>query len=128
GPVRIVTVGRLSPEKGSVGLIEAFAACRSRGLDAELLMIGDGPGRADVEAAIAAHRLGDRCHLTGALSEADVLRELGDADMFVLPSLMEGLPVVLMESLGAGLPTVAPAVAGVPELVEDGVTGLLFDP
>jgi glycosyltransferase involved in cell wall biosynthesis len=125
---RVVSVGRLSPEKGYVGLIAAFAEVIERGGPAELRLIGEGPERPRIEREIRRHRLQSRCSLLGRLSEPDVLREVACADVFVLPSFMEGLPVVLMEALGLKVPVIAPAVAGIPELVEHGKTGLLFSP
>ena len=58
----------------------------------------------------------------------EVIRHLSNADLFALSSLMEGLPVVLMEAMGMGLPVVAPRLAGIPELIDDGTHGLLFSP
>jgi colanic acid/amylovoran biosynthesis glycosyltransferase len=125
---RVVSVGRLSPEKGYVGLIAAFAKVIERGGRAELRLIGDGPERPRIQREIRRHRLESHCALLGRLPEADVLREVARADVFVLPSFMEGLPVVLMEALGLKVPVIAPCVAGIPELVEHGKTGLLFSP
>lgn len=127
-PLQVLTVGRLSPEKGHVGLVEAFAAVRRRGLDAHLRIGGDGDGRDALLAAIRRHGLEHRVTLLGRLSEDQVRAEMAQADVFALSSFMEGLPVVLMEALAVGVPVVAPAVAGVPELVEPGRTGLLFSP
>ena len=66
--------------------------------------------------------------LTGALSQDEVTAELARADLFALPSFAEGVPVVLMEAMAAGLPVLATAIAGIPELVEDGVSGRLVAP
>lgn len=126
--LRVVSVGRLSPEKGYVGLVAAFAKVIERGTRAELRLIGDGQERARIEQEIRRHRLESSCTLLGRLPEPDVLREVARADVFVLPSFMEGLPVVLMEALGLKVPVIAPCVAGIPELVEHGKTGLLFSP
>ena len=126
--MRLVSVGRLSTEKGHVGLIAAFAKVIERGAWAELRLIGDGPERARIQHEIHRHRLETRCSLLGQLPEPAVLDELAGADLFVLASFMEGLPVVLMEALGLGVPVIAPCVAGIPELVEHGKTGLLFSP
>jgi colanic acid/amylovoran biosynthesis glycosyltransferase len=123
-----VSVGRLSPEKGYVGLIAAFAKVIERGTRAELRLIGDGQERPRIKQEIERHRLESYCSLLGRLPEPDVLREVARADVFVLPSFMEGLPVVLMEALGLKVPVIAPCVAGIPELVEHGKTGLLFSP
>lgn len=127
GPVRIVCVGRLAPEKGQLGLVEAFALARRRGLDAELVLVGDGPDRAAVEARIAAAGVAAHVRLLGQQPEARTLEETARSDLLVLASFMEGLPVVLMEAMALGVPVVAPVVAGIPELVEHGETGLLFN-
>jgi colanic acid/amylovoran biosynthesis glycosyltransferase len=128
GPPRIVCVGRLSPEKGHLGLLEAFAEVVRHGHPAQLRLVGDGPERARIEAAIAARGLTDRCVLLGQRPENETLAEVARAQLLVSASFMEGLPVVLMEALAMGVAVVAPRVAGVPELVEDGVTGLMFIP
>jgi colanic acid/amylovoran biosynthesis glycosyltransferase len=128
GAPRVVCVGRLSPEKGHLGLLDAFAQVIRRGHPAELRLIGDGPDRPRIEAAIVARGLAGRCVLLGQRPENETLAEVAHAQLLVSASLMEGLPVVLMEALAMGIAVVAPRVAGIPELVEDGVTGLLFTP
>lgn len=125
---RVICVGRLSPEKGQLGLLEAVAALRARGIGCELVLVGDGPAREEVERRIASLGLGDTVLMKGRMGEADTLAEIGGADLLVLPSFMEGLPIVLMEAMALGVPVVASRVAGVPELVEDGVGGALFRP
>jgi glycosyltransferase involved in cell wall biosynthesis len=72
--------------------------------------------------------LGDRVSLEGFLTEDDTLAAIASSDILVLPSFMEGLPVVLIEALAMGKPVVASRVAGIPELVEHGRSGLLFTP
>jgi glycosyltransferase involved in cell wall biosynthesis len=126
--LRVLTIGRLSPEKGQLGLIEAFASLLARGVDAELRIIGDGPLRGVIEKEIQARNLGDRCLMLGQKAEADVVAELEQADVFALSSFLEGLPVVLMEALAMEVAVVAPSVAGIPELVEHERSGLLFAP
>jgi len=126
-PLRIVTVGRLSAEKGQLGLLEAFAAARAKGVEAHLRIIGDGPLRAQLEAMISDLGLEDHCVLAGQQPEDAVLEELARADLFALSSFLEGLPVVLMEALAMQVPVIAPCVAGIPELVRQGETGLLFN-
>jgi glycosyltransferase involved in cell wall biosynthesis len=129
GPTRVICVGRLSAEKGHVGLLQAFAQARARGArDTELVLVGDGPEKARIERAITELGLGSAVQLRGRLSETDTLREVAQADLLVLASFMEGLPVVLMEAMALSLPVIAPRVAGVPELVEENVHGLLFAP
>ena len=126
GPLRIICVGRLAPEKGQLGLVEAFALARRRGLDAELVLVGDGPDRAAVMARVVAAGVGPHVKLLGRQPEERALEETGRSDILVLASFMEGLPVVLMEAMALGVPVIAPDVAGIPELVEHGHTGLLF--
>ena len=72
--------------------------------------------------------LTDRIRLTGALVEKDTLAEIANADVMVLPSLMEGLPVVLIEALALQKPVLASRVAGIPELIEENRTGMMFTP
>ena len=130
GPARtrFITVGRISAEKGYPGLLYALRETIADGIDAELVIVGDGPLRGELEHSVARSDLGDRVLLRGALSEHETLREIAAADVFVLPSLMEGLPVVLMEAMAHGVPVIAPHLAGIPELVSDSENGLLFRP
>ena len=126
--LRLLHVGRLSAEKGQAGLISAFARVRQRGVDAELRILGDGPLEVDLKNQVHSLGLDQHCHFLGRKGEDGVLDELRTADAFVMASLMEGLPVVLMEALACQVPVVAPRVAGIPELVIHDKTGLLFAP
>jgi colanic acid/amylovoran biosynthesis glycosyltransferase len=125
---RLVCVGRLSAEKGHFGLLEAFKAVRNRGVDAELVLVGDGPERERIEDVVSALDLVGHVQLLGRLPADATLNEIARSDLLVLASFMEGLPVVLMEAMALGLPVISSRVAGVPELVEHGVEGLLFTP
>jgi len=125
---RLICVGRLSAEKGHLGLLNAFASVRARNLDAELVLVGDGPERLRIEQAVQTLNLQDVVHLTGVLAENETLEQIAHADILVLASFMEGLPVVLMEALALGVPVVATRVAGIPELVVHEKDGLLFSP
>lgn len=122
-PMRLLFVGRLTPIKGLRVLLEAFAAVHAARPNLSLTLVGDGDDRAHLERLAAP--LGGAVTFLGYRSQAEVARALGDADALVLPSFAEGLPVVLMEALAAGRPVIATRVAGVGELVEDGVSGLL---
>jgi glycosyltransferase involved in cell wall biosynthesis len=124
----LLCVARLSPEKGHAGLIQAFARLIDEGLDAELELLGDGPDRARIEEQIRVLGLTERVILRGQVPEEQVLEAITRATAVVLASFMEGLPVTLMEALALGVPVVAPCVAGIPELVEHGVSGLTFPP
>ena len=125
---RLVCVARLSPEKGHAGLIEAFSELVKAGLDVELELLGDGPDTSRIEQQIKDLGLGERVLMRGQVPEEQALAAMSTATIVVLASFMEGLPVVLMEALALGVPVVAPCVAGIPELVEHGVSGLTFPP
>ena len=127
-PLQMLCVGRLTPAKGQVLLVQACAKLRDAGVPFQLTLVGAGPDRARVEAAVAAAGLAAQVTLTGALNQAEVRERFARADLFVLPSLAEGIPVVLMEAMASGVPCVTTPVNGIPELVEDGRTGLLARP
>jgi glycosyltransferase involved in cell wall biosynthesis len=124
----LVCVGRLSPEKGQAGLLEAFARLRERHQELQLHLVGDGPDRPVLEALAADLGIGGQVTFLGRMTENDAIAEIARSDILVLPSFMEGLPIVLMEAMALGVPVVASRVAGIPELVEDGTGGLLFTP
>ena len=123
---RLLFVGRLSPEKGIPFLIEAVRGLESRGTQVELTLIGDGPLRLEVQRELS--ELGERLRLLSWCGSAAVRQEMERARVLVLPSLTEGLPVVIMEALACRRPVIATRIAGVPDLVEDGVTGWLVAP
>jgi len=117
------TVGRLDPVKDHLGLVDAFRRIRARRPDAVLVIAGDGPLRDALRRAVTAAGLGAAVRLLG--ERADVPRVLAALDVFVLPSLAEGISNTVLEAMACGLPVVATRVGGNPELVEDGVTGRL---
>lgn len=132
--LRVVCVGTLHEVKGQAVLVEACRLLHARGVDFECRLVGDGPGRAALARAIAAAGLGGRVELVGAQPRAGVAAALAWADVLAAPSVptrsgkREGIPVVLMEAMATGLPVVASRLSGIPELVEDGVGGLLLPP
>jgi glycosyltransferase involved in cell wall biosynthesis len=121
---RLLFVGRLAPEKGCLLLLEAVAQLSDVTLD----VVGDGPSRAALRERAAALGIADRVVFHGYMDEAGVRQRLAETDVFVMTSFAEGVPVVLMEALAAGVPAVATRIAGIPELIEDGVTGFLVPP
>ncbi len=123
---RIVCVGRLCVEKGQDLLVLAVAELAKRGVFAELELVGDGPLRARIEALVLQHGLQDRVVLSGWASSATVFDKLRGARLMALPSVSEGLPVVIMEALALGRPVVTTYIAGIPELVRDGKEGFLL--
>lgn len=124
----VIFVGRLAAVKGLPVLIEAFARVLARHPDAHLSIVGDGPERAPAEARVAGLGMAGRVTFHGYRSSAEVAGLLSGADLMVLPSFAEGVPVVLMEAMASTLPVIASRVAGVQELVEDGVSGLTVPP
>jgi len=126
GETRAIFVGRVAPVKGLRLLVEAMARLKEDLPELSLTIVGDGPDRAEVEAAAAA--TGARVRFTGYLSQSEVSEALSQSDFAVLPSFAEGVPVFLMEAMASGKPVVATQVAGVSELVEDTVHGMLVPP
>jgi glycosyltransferase involved in cell wall biosynthesis/peptidoglycan/xylan/chitin deacetylase (PgdA/CDA1 family) len=126
GGAHIGCVARLSPEKGIDRLLDAFAGVLRARPDARLSIAGDGPSRPLLEAHARELNLGTAVEFLGFRQE--VAPVLADLDVFVLPSLTEGVPLALLEAMAAGLPAVATAVGGVPEVVEDGSSGILVAP
>ena len=124
GP-RLVNVGRLSEQKGQLLLVEAAARLRDRGLDFELVIVGDGEMRDEIERFIDRSGLREHVRITGFLDNQGVRRELLAARALVLPSFAEGLPVVIMEAMALGRPVISTYIAGIPELVEPGANGWL---
>lgn len=122
---RFVSVGRLCEQKGQLLLVQAAAQLLHGGRALELVLVGDGPMRREVEAVIAREGIEPHVRITGWASGETVQREIEDARVFVLPSFAEGLPVVLMEALGRGRPVISTYVAGIPELVQDNECGFL---
>lgn len=122
----VVAAGRLSPEKGFGVLVEAAGLLRREHPTAGVVVFGEGRLRADLERQVARLGLADRFVLPGFRADLDAL--LGGADVVVLSSFTEGLPNVALEASAAGVPVVATAVGGCPEVVRDGVTGYLVPP
>jgi glycosyltransferase involved in cell wall biosynthesis len=114
---RLVCVGRLTPQKGQLLLVEAAAQLARASLEFEIVLAGDGEMRPQIEAAIARHGLGHRVRITGWIDGGQVRREIQAARALVLPSFAEGLPVVIMEAMALRRPVITTYVAGIPELV-----------
>lgn len=124
----VLCVARLAPVKAQRILIQAIARLRREGHGIALRLVGGGPDRVALEGYVTALGLGESVRFEGICSQ-DRVRELCEtSDCFVLASFAEGIPVALMEAMAAGMPCVATWVNGVPELIEQGVSGLLVAP
>lgn len=121
----IVSVANLRREKGTAILLEAFVRTLKDSSNCRLLLVGEGPERQALENQIKKDGLEDLVILAGW--KADVIPYLASSDLFVLPSLIEGLPLTIIEAMAAGCPIVATAVGGTPEIITDNETGLLVE-
>lgn len=122
---QLVCVGRLCEQKGHLLLVQAASQLLAEGLQFMLVLVGDGPLRAEIEAMITRLGLQDQIRITGWASNPDVQQQILASRAMVLPSFAEGLPVVVMEALALSRPVISTYVAGIPELVEPGVCGWL---
>jgi glycosyltransferase involved in cell wall biosynthesis len=118
-------VGRLVPTKGPLLLLQAIERVRNQGTAVSLSLVGDGPERADLDAFIEKHGLAEIVTLTGALNHDQALEQVAAADLFVLASFAEGIPVSLMEAMALGVPCISTYIAGIPELIESDRDGVL---
>jgi glycosyltransferase involved in cell wall biosynthesis len=128
GALRVLVVGRLVSGKGYSLLLEALADVVARGQDVTLEIVGEGPAGEALRARAGALGVAERVQWLGAVGQDEIRRHYEEADAFCLPSFAEGVPVVLMEAMAMQLPVVATRIAGIPELIDDGVSGLLVAP
>ncbi len=133
-PFQVLSVGRLVDKKGFDLLIAAAAELVRGGRDLRVTIVGGGPAEAALRALADDPALGGRVTLTGPLPQEEVRRQFAAADAFALPCRqakdrdMDGTPIVLIEAMALGVPVVSTAVSGNPELIEDGVSGMLTAP
>jgi colanic acid/amylovoran biosynthesis glycosyltransferase len=130
-PLRIVGVGRLIEKKGWSFLVKACALLRAQGKHIECRIVGDGPDEEALRRLIRDRGLEDQVCLTGPLAQKEIAELLRQSSLFVLPAVRDrqgdsdNQPTVLVEALASGLPVVATNIAGIPEIVEQGKSGLL---
>ncbi|MBL1177443.1 glycosyltransferase [Pantanalinema sp. GBBB05] len=122
---RFVCVGRLDEQKGHLLLVEAVSQLAAEGLQFKVVLVGDGPLRSQIETLISQLNLQNHIELTGWASNAEVRQQILAAQIMVMPSFAEGLPVVIMESLALSRPVISTYIAGIPELVKPGECGWL---
>lgn len=130
-PPEIVSIGRLIEKKGFSDLIAACAFLRSRGRTFRCVIIGEGPLEGALRSQIADNGLNEDVELAGPQTQTEIATRLAHAAIFALPCAheadggMDNLPTVIMEAMAAGLPVISTALAGIPEMVADGVNGVL---
>ena len=125
-PIRFLCVGRLAPEKGQFFLLHAMKELRHCGVPLRLHLVGDGPDRAWLENEASVTGVAAHIEFEGWVDQKRLMMLYAETDVFVLPSLAEGIPVVVMEAMAMEIPCVAPRITGIVELIEDGVDGALF--
>jgi glycosyltransferase involved in cell wall biosynthesis len=116
---RLLSVGMMVEAKGQEYLLEAIALLAAQGRDVQLDLVGDGPLRPQLEAIVAARGLGERVRFLGLLPKPEVAQRMAEAGLFVLTSRYDNNPCVVIEAMASGLPVVATAVGGIPELVDE---------
>jgi colanic acid/amylovoran biosynthesis glycosyltransferase len=126
--LNMLAVGRLHAVKDHAFLVQACRLLKNRGILFDCLIAGDGPERTSIEALIDDLDLQGEIRLLGHLSRQQLDACYTCADLFVLTSRSEGIPLVLMEAMARGKPVLAPAITGIPELVLDGKNGFLYHP
>ncbi|MGP1375880.1 MAG: glycosyltransferase family 4 protein [Almyronema sp.] len=126
--VKLLYVGRLAAMKGLPILLESLAQLHSTQPNLQLTVVGDGEERASLEANVQQMGLQTVVEFVGYQSQSAVRQYLQQTDIFVLPSFAEGVPVVLMEAMATAVPVIATRIAGISELVEEGVSGYLVPP
>lgn len=127
-PLTLLAVGRLHPVKDHAFLVRACSALHDRGIRFQCFIVGDGPERLRLEHQIRESGLREEVRLLGYVSEEERNALYDRADVVVLTSRSEGIPVVLMEAMARGKVVLAPAITGIPELVIAGETGFLYEP
>ena len=127
-PVQILCVGRLVAAKGQRVLLEAAGLLAARGHGLYITFVGDGPETASLKAYTTSLGLDGSVHFVGPLTHEATRTRLAEADVFVLPSFAEGIPVALMEAMATQLACISTWVAGIPELITPDVDGLLIPP
>lgn len=125
---RLLYIGRLAAAKGLPILLESLVSLKRSHPEIILTVVGDGSDRGELEQMATKLGLNEHVNFVGYQSQAEVREYIQQSDVFVMSSFAEGIPVVLMEAMAAGLPVVATQIAGISELVENGINGYLVPP
>jgi glycosyltransferase involved in cell wall biosynthesis len=132
-PGRILSVGWICERKNTLGSVEAFASIAGRQPNAKLIIAGEAQARDReymnrVQQRIEKHRIGDKVEMLGHINHQQLLKELGRASVFLLPSRQENAPMAIAEAMAAGIPVMASNRCGMPYMVQEDQTGFLIDP
>jgi len=125
-PLKILFIGRLSIEKGIEELLRAFLLLSTEHADCELVLVGENLMASWLETFLKKNKLQQRVKVTGAIDHSELPAFYKNASIFVLPSHMEGMPTVMFEAMGIGLPVIISDVGGVSEVIKNNVNGLLI--
>ena len=125
-PVELLHVGRFFPQKNHEVLVQAAAILKKRGCNVRIRCCGDGPLLESIQKQVLEAGLSGHIVFEGVCG--DILDRMTQADIFLLPSKWEGMPMTIIEAMGTGLPVVASKVGGVPDIITDGESGLLIPP
>jgi len=125
---RLVSIGEMVPKKGQLLLLEAAKRLVVEGIPIELILIGDGPLRESIEKKIEELDLVNHIKLTGWIGESEVREHILSSRALVMASFAEGIPMVIMEALSLKRPVISPLIAGIPELVQNRISGYLYPP
>jgi colanic acid/amylovoran biosynthesis glycosyltransferase len=125
GALEIICVGRFVPAKGHLILLRAFSDLLRQGHKLRLRLVGDGAERSRIESFVKREQLDSSVTFEGALNHQLTREKLARADIFVLASFAEGLPIALMEAMAMEIPCISTVIAGIPELIRDSCEGLL---
>ena len=121
----ISVIARLSKEKGLDYLIKSLSLIAKRIPDIRLVLVGDGNMRAELMWLVKQEKMESRVRFLGSLPNEQAMRQVAKSSVFVLPSLGEGLGIVILEAQALGVPVVATNIGGIPDCVKDGTTGIL---
>jgi len=124
----VIFVGRFRPEKGVEYLIKAMEIISQKDRSIRLVLVGEGPEEKNLKSLTEQLKLKGCVEFVGQIPNERVPEYMVASDVFVLPSLSEGFPIVILEAMASGLPIVATKVTGLPEIVKDGENGLLVEP
>lgn len=123
----LVFIGRIEENKGVFELLESFKRLHLLHPDLHLMLVGHCPGSNPLDMILPSSKLSERIHVVGKQPHGEISYYLSSADIFILPSYSEGLPMVVLEAMACSLPVIATRVGGIPEAVEEGKSGILID-